>query len=180
MENKKHHLPSPQLDGVHAWWSPRTSDSQIYRGVFCGFMVPCAATMNLYQEMLRNTVQGLSVFFTISTTSVNGVFKETLNLTVGINILTKFSPCFIYMLQQLYTMFWMTVVQTISFCTISALMKRQGTFFAYLNILRASRGNFSDTVSILLLLQMQLITKIFPNTEILVQLHLWKCVVRLP
>ena len=145
MNHKKHQPPSSQLDEVRPCWSPRTSDSHIYHGVFHGFMVPCAATMNLYQEMFRNTVQGLSAFFTVSTTSVNSDFKETLNPTVCVNILTKFSPCFIYMLQQLYTMFWSTVLQTISFCTISALKKRQGTFFAHLNVLRASRCNFSDT-----------------------------------
>lgn len=60
----------------------------------------------------------------------------------------------------------------LSFCAVSVLMKRQGTFFAHLNVPRALRGNFSDTVSILLLLQMQLITKIFSNSEILVQLQL--------
>lgn len=65
----------------------------------------------------------------------------------------------------------MTVLQTISFCTVSALMKRLGGFFAHLNVLRASRSNFSDTVSILLPLQMQLITKILPNIEILVHLQ---------
>lgn len=68
-------------------------------------MVPHAATMNLYQEMLRHTVQGLRVFFTISATFINGVFEETLNPTMCINILTNFPLCFIYMLQQLHTMF---------------------------------------------------------------------------
>lgn len=83
----------------------RSIDSHIYCGVFRRFMVPHAATMNLYQEMLRHTVQRLSAFFSISTTFVNGVFKETLNLTVCTKILKKFTFCFIYMLQQLYTMF---------------------------------------------------------------------------
>lgn len=40
----------------------------------------------------------------------------------------------------------MTALQTISFRTPSALMKRQGTFFAHLNVLGASRGNFSHTL----------------------------------
>lgn len=132
------------------WWSPhmmesRNINSHIYCGVLHRFMVLHAATMNLYQEMLRHTVQRLSAFFSISSTFVNGVFKETLNLTAFTNILRKFSFCFIYMLQWLYTVFWMTFLQTISFCTVSALMKRQGTFFAHLNVLGASRGNFSDT-----------------------------------
>lgn len=65
-----------------------------------------------YSEILRHTVQGLSAFFTVSAAFVNGGFEETLNLTVCINILIKFSLCFIYTLQHIYTMFSMTVLQT--------------------------------------------------------------------
>lgn len=136
--------------GVYVWSGPRTSDPHIYLSVFHGFMFPYAATMNPYQEMLRHMVQGLSAFFTISNIFVNGVLWETLNLVACVNILTKFSPCFIYTLLRLCTVFGMTVLQTTSFCNIYTLMKREGSISALINVLRASRGDFSDTVSSLL------------------------------
>lgn len=127
-QTKKHQPPSPELDRVDPCWRPRASDSHIYHNVCYGFMVPHVATMNLCQEMLRHTVQGLSAFFTLSASFVNGGFEETLNLIGCVNILTKFSLCFIYMLKQLYTMFWMTVHQTISFCTIVHLWEDKVPF----------------------------------------------------